>query len=232
MKKILIPLVFVAAQAAMAIDAYYAPASTFDTAASDTQVDLTQPADLTELIKVGDAWTLQFTVSPFSAGGAYPTLVSIAAEHNNNYAMVYTPGDNTTDWFLQGGGYFASAQANNANYHGTYSSFDTSVAHTYTLVSTGVTESASSTTLTLYIDGSEVVSGAFNFGGQLKNRELMFVLGDKANGTNQSMDATYSNVALYKGAYTPAELSAAPEPATATLSLLALAGLAARRRRK
>lgn len=51
---------------------------------------------------------------------------------------------------------------------------------------------------------------------------------------NGHCSAKYYDLAVYNGAMTAAEVKALtiPEPATATLSLLALAGLAARRRRK
>lgn len=79
-------------------------------------------------------------------------------------------------------------------------------------------------TLSLYENGNLLVSGTLqnaNFGapGQFK---LSF---GGCHGTkDNSMAATFSNIKLYN--------SVVPEPTTATLSLLALAGLAARRRRR
>ncbi len=66
------------------------------------------------------------------------------------------------------------------------------------------------------------VENAYLTGMQFGNR-----LGDNPGNNYYDGNIQVNNIALYKGVVAPV-----PEPATATLSLLALAGLAARRRRK
>lgn len=78
-------------------------------------------------------------------------------------------------------------------------------------------------TLSVYENGNLIVQGTGKptFGNP-QNFKLSFGGAFGIDGTN--MVGTFSNVALYN--------QIIPEPATATLSLLALAGLAARRRRR
>lgn len=72
---------------------------------------------------------------------------------------------------------------------------------------------------TLFVDGEMVLQAAADNQNYGSAWEFSYTFGDKLN-------ATFSNVEVHRGAIM------IPEPATATLSLLALAGLAARRRRK
>lgn len=97
---------------------------------------------------------------------------------------------------------------------------------TLTLVSDGA-----ASLLTLYIDGTQV--------GQISEWESQKVTGIQfgcfAGGWNKIDSATLDNLNIWDRALTASEVQSlqvqAPEPTTATLSLLALAGLAARRRR-
>lgn len=71
---------------------------------------------------------------------------------------------------------------------------------------------------TLYVDGA--VAGTQTLGDSYTLEKLSFTTA--GNGNMWSSQPSYSNI----------QISVIPEPTTATLSLLALAGLAARRRRK
>ena len=83
------------------------------------------------------------------------------------------------------------------------------------------------TTATVWVNGSEVGTTDFFYTDGKTGETLNYLVGD----------ATYGTIYLTNEKLTTAEQIAnfaapIPEPATATLSLLALAGLAARRRRK
>ena len=78
-------------------------------------------------------------------------------------------------------------------------------------------------TLSLYENNTLIVQGQGEYGfGQPGNFKIAF--GGCFGTTDNAMAGTFSDISLYNAII--------PEPATATLSLLALAGLAARRRRK
>ena len=87
--------------------------------------------------------------------------------------------------------------------------------------------------LTLYVDGVEAATRVF--GSQQGNKQAVDYLcfGSSTAGETRKYEATFSQVQMYSGVLSQSQITAlVPEPATATLSLLALAGLAARRRRK
>ena len=85
-------------------------------------------------------------------------------------------------------------------------------------------------TINMYEDNVLVLSGSRN-GEYGQPGNFKIGIGGCFGTTDNAMSATFSNVTLYNQVI-PVEAPVVPEPATATLSLLALAGLAARRRRK
>ena len=85
-------------------------------------------------------------------------------------------------------------------------------------------------TINMYEDNILVLSGSRD-GQYGQPGNFKIGIGGCFGTTANAMSATFSNVTLYNQVI-PVEAPVVPEPATATLSLLALAGLAARRRRK
>lgn len=85
-------------------------------------------------------------------------------------------------------------------------------------------------TLSLYVDGSILASASGWDAGELKTLSVGF----NSKGSNRIMtDGYIDNLYVWNRALSATEVQALiPEPTTATLSLLALCGLCARRRRK
>ena len=98
-----------------------------------------------------------------------------------------------------------------------------------------LTVTVESTTAKLYVDGELAYTGLISSNSVLEQEITTLALGSWAgtSGNGRQSETVY-NLAIYNGAMSAAEVKAmlVPEPTTATLSLLALAGLAARRRRK
>ena len=106
----------------------------------------------------------------------------------------------------------------------------TSTPTTITIVSAAAEEGAQYGILTLYINGAKK--------GEITNwnaKDLTGIcFGDIFGGNNKPGQTLIDNLTIWNTALSSDAVAAAaiPEPATATLSLLALCGLAARRRRK
>lgn len=100
--------------------------------------------------------------------------------------------------------------------------FSVAGGETYTVTLTKI-----GTDLTLAVDGRNVAFGTL--ADTVSGNITEVVLGGDHN-NNYKINSTVHSVSY--GIVTSAESPVVPEPATATLSLLALAGLAARRRRK
>ena len=84
--------------------------------------------------------------------------------------------------------------------------------------------------LTLFVDGEQAGYTTITSADQYSASKLIkrFKFGGKLNGTNNNANIILHDAQFVSGLTT----QIIPEPTTATLSLLALAGLAARRRRK
>ena len=173
-----------------------------------------------------ESWSLQFDVTD-------KTL------ENNTYLFGTDKGDNGA------AGYYVASHTNGSITFG-YRVNDTATAHITT--DAGVLTANTATTITLQfiadvnIETKEVVGGIFTL--TCGNEEYSYTLGDNddlddtaitsgancrfwTNMQNGAPRETFSNISL-----TRLDSKLVPEPTTATLSLLALAGLAARRRRK
>lgn len=92
----------------------------------------------------------------------------------------------------------------------------------------------SSAALTLYYNGSVVATATLGKNNCTAQVLDTFALGGRNINTNNTTNFSFTNVQLYSGVLSESQIStlSIPEPTTATLSLLALAGLAARRRRR
>ena len=95
-------------------------------------------------------------------------------------------------------------------------------------------EKTSDALMTLYYNG-EVIATATLGNTSCSAQDLdTFALGGRNINADNTSDFSFTNVQLYSGVLSQDQIKAlsVPEPTTATLSLLALCGLAARRRRK
>ena len=105
---------------------------------------------------------------------------------------------------------------------------------TITLVGTTSTSNSNTLSLELYANGvSQTTLSVSNANTWANDRNIKFQFGHYAASANSST-FDVDNVLIYNKALSAVEINAitVPEPTTATLSLLALAGLATRRRRK
>lgn len=99
----------------------------------------------------------------------------------------------------------------------------------------GKTQAGTSTAaLTLYYNGAQVATGTLGAINCTAQSLDTFALGGRNYDAGKATDFSFTNAQLYSGVLSSTQISqlSVPEPTTATLSLLALAGLAARRRRK
>ncbi len=167
-------------------------------------------------VKTSTGWTLSFDAaltSTTSLNSPYPVLCSIGIDTNTNLKPSYYIND--SKWIVD------PEKLGDLEDRESVSGFtlDTKVHHYDLSVSgTGLVE--------FYIDSALAATASLS-SSQLTTLDTIgyFSLGGKGfSETANTMPATFSNVVIREGAI--------PEPATATLSLLALAGLAARRRRK
>ena len=108
-----------------------------------------------------------------------------------------------------------------------------------TYIVTYAMQDDSTATLSLYQNGALIATATQPDSNTTGEALDVFTIGgrpyDHAGYPKNSTDFSFTNVQLYEGVLSSeqiASLSVTPEPTTATLSLLALAGLCARRRRK
>ena len=193
----------------------YASSTTIGSANGDFSITM-------DLVDLGacDAWDCLLSVySSTSKGEGY-----------NNSLVLHVNSNNELVWSSSNGG--EASFANNAAYNlgtGIYASSTEGETHasgqTLTLV-----QDSTAHTLTLYVDSEQVAQATNWEAAQIK----MINFGCIPGGTKAVNDAKIDNMAIWNTALTADQVKAlvVPEPTTATLSLLALCGLAARRRRK
>ncbi len=166
--------------------------------------------------------TITMTLSGLSYGSA--------TDAGNHAIFTATVGDYKWGVGLNADGKLIGTW-NNAHYGADV--FDVPTSGTFTLTATiGTTDTA------IYADGVLLgtISGLSASTG-LGNLEYLMI-GSESSSTNAGADFTIHNLYVHNRKLSDTEVAAfvssisVPEPATASLSLLALAGLAARRRRK
>ena len=163
------------------------------------------------------SWTDDFEISitltlgdPITASNGWPVFAEVAG---NGTSLRFGPYTNAGNYVSLDG---------NLTKGTTDTSFSVASGETYTVTLTKI-----GTAVTLAVDGTVVSDGtlASNVSGNITDIALG---GD--TGSNYRINETVHSISY--GLVTVAESPVVPEPATATLTLLALAGLAARRRRK
>jgi len=198
------------------------------TIGSDVNKDWTISFDLVSLGNNGDWANLLAIYSSSNTGQGYNTSMTFSMDNNNQFRITSDNG---------GEGTFGGNSAitlNTGIYDADKAGSDVTYAtgQTITLVQDGASK-----TLTLYINGIQTAQATewtaasivgMQFGASFGNRDAM-------------NSASIDNLAIWGKALQADQVSSlivsspsdnVPEPTTATLSLLALAGLAARRRRK
>lgn len=201
-------------------------------AAHLTSSDGTHPwsNSLTDSFSSGD-FTLSLDVNSFTANN-WQALVSLYSVGGSGDSKCLQIGVNTQGQlaiFNEVGGAtgYASIDTEGNILTGLVSGF--SGASTLTLVS----DMTNSKTLSVYVDG-KLVGSHSNWSASTDQALMGIQVGSAFGGGRIFPEAEISNITLWNKALSFSEVKAliVPEPTTATLSLLALAGLAARRRRK
>lgn len=185
---------------------------------------------LTDSFSSGD-FTLSLDVNSFTANN-WEALVSLYSVGGTGDSKCLQIGVNTQGQlavFNEVGGAtgYASIDTEGNILTGLFSGF--SGASTLTLVS----DMTNSKTLSVYVDG-ELVGSHSNWSASTDQALMGIQVGSAFGGGRVFPEAEISNITLWNRALSLSEVKAllVPEPTTATLSLLALAGLVARRRRK
>lgn len=142
---------------------------------------------------------------PISASNGWPVVAEIAG---NGTALRFGPYTNDGNYVAIDGSLNPDSKSSDMN-------FTLEAGNTYTLTLTKIGNN-----LTLGVDGKDVAFGYFD--SAVSGNITDIALGGNTGG-NYRINETVHSVSMSK---------IVPEPATATLSLLALAGLAARRRRR
>lgn len=193
----------------------------------------------TQLSGMGSSWTLNFDVNSIvEAGGSWKSLVTLYSNNAStqfDHSMAIGVNGTGTDVTLQVGlgGETPFAGASNASID---TGLDASQYHdtTVTLVANGEDKS-----LSLYIDGDLAGSLSLDIEDAGNMALTGFQFGAAFSNLDVLTEAQVSNITIWNKALESSEVYAlvhgeasVPEPATVTLSLLALAALSGRRRRK
>lgn len=182
---------------------------------------------------MGKSFTLNLDVNAVNSYGTWDSIVSLYSNGGNatfDHSMALTTnGDGKGTIVLQSGLGNETPYGNAGNQTLTTGLTASEISNTtFTIVS-----DADAKTLTLYVNGkqtSQVTNWVAAEGETLALTGFQF--GSNFSDVDKIANAEVSNITVWDKALSSAEVAAlVPEPATATLSLLALAGLCARRRR-
>lgn len=174
-----------------------------------------------------DEFTMVLTLKYDSHNGDYPVLFGLGSvsdhEKSKDWKVTYyvpSDGDPGSCFVLDNDGY----QVNQVNRGSGDIEVTAGKTYTLTLYNSGSYKGADSGRVELYVGNTLAGYSVFDNTQNLNTLSVQhFSLGGRIYDDNNGSNITVSSAALYKYV---------PEPTTATLSLLALAGLAARRRRR
>ena len=213
---------------------------------SDTQT-LTPTSDVYSDEDTGTSFTISFDIANINITSTDSNIASFAGSHHaygwddgkmfirmsesGSLTLINTNGTSTNSWseYFDGSTYGNQTVSAYSSDLGLTSADSLTTTTTFTLVS-----DIANKTFTIYKNGTQIDQWTnwntdtgligFQFGGRYG--------GGTKLAEGESVD--FDNITVWNRALTESEVSALiiPEPATATLSLLALCGLAARRRRK
>ncbi|MBR5330778.1 MAG: hypothetical protein IKV13_04735 [Akkermansia sp.] len=197
---------------------------------------------------IGTSFTVSFDISNITSVSADKAIISFAGNNNQSQQAdgkmaIFTDSDgslvlknltdpNANDKYFDGSTYGNKTVSNYEMNLGVKTTDTTSSAITITIVSDTAAQ-----TLTVYKNGA--LAGTWtnwNTDTGITGLQLGRVFGGNYGGKDYFIDGTavMDNLTIWNKAFTQTQvqgLLVVPEPATATLSLLALAGLCARRRR-
>ena len=176
-------------------------------------------------------FTLNFDLNSFTASNWQALVAMYTAGGTGDSGCLQIGVSNTGDLHIYNNVAGQSGYAGITATGGIDTGLDSGMTETATL--TLVSDMVNTKTLTLYIDG--VYKGSWDNWTAESNKAMNGIqFGAAFGGSRVFPEAEISNVTLWNKALTATEVKGLmiPEPTTATLSLLALAGLAARRRRK
>lgn len=196
-------------------------------------------------VNTGESFTFSFDVSNITNVAAGRTIFSVAGSHNESgyndgklqvvmnesgsLTLLNTPGGNNATHYFDGSTPSSPAVSAYSSALGLTATDSLTSVTTFTFVSDDTAK-----TFTIYRNGEQIDqwtgwdTDTGIIGVQVGGR---WGAGNKIQG---SESVVFDNVTIWNRALSASEVSGlvVPEPTTATLSLLALAGLAARRRRK
>ncbi len=181
-------------------------------------------------IDIKEGWTLQFdAVYDTTTSNEWSNIVTFGKQNAGGFTVEYHNAGNYELQVGYNGSWFDGLGIDRTN--SVTGAIPTGETKTYVLTLSPVTETTGgggTFSLTLTVDGIvySTMTNSYN-ANQLSNLAADYLyLGSK--GSASQIPMTFSNISLSS----PSISDNIPEPTTATLSLLALAGLAARRRRK
>lgn len=215
---------------------------------SDSQT-LTSSSDEWANLGTGTSFTISFDIANINVSSTESTIASFAGSHNANQwddgkllirlsdsgslTLFNSHGTSSNSWseYFDGSTYGEATVSSYTTDLGLKAKDSFTTTTTFTLVS-----DTANKTFTIYKNGTQIDQWTnWNTDTGLTGLQLGGRFG--GGGTKLSGDETvvFDNVTIWNKALSASEVSdiiTVPEPTTATLSLLALAGLAARRRRR
>lgn len=182
-----------------------------------------QISDSAPTVKMKDSFSFVVQGVPTDVTtNPWPVLFGLGKDTSNNIKVVSNAGK----WTPLPEGYSIS-DANPTD----FATVETDSLQTFILTVDNSSPDSSSA-LTLYINGKLAVSATLSKTFADTDTLSTFSLGGRPYNTSNSSGAYFSNVQLYNGLLSASQIKSLSVPEPATLSLLALAGLVARRRRK